>query len=181
MCSSCASILFSSWFHVDVVYVVFFVRNCATSVLRIPQLLLDPSINFLRNIRTFVEHVTFVTTQHSDTARRRVFSNRQQWFAHGCLNTSNSEIGSPIVATHNMQSLATFDKFSSCCAESEITVTRNRRPVRDTLRPCRLSCTCVNSNLDPFRPSHSLRLLLKCINVEVTHVELIDFDFWFNN
>ena len=30
--------------HVDVVHVVFFVRNCATSVLRISQLLLNPSI-----------------------------------------------------------------------------------------------------------------------------------------
>ena len=29
--------------------------------------LLDPSINFLRNIRTFVKHVTFVTMQHSDS------------------------------------------------------------------------------------------------------------------
>ena len=107
---------------------------------------------------------TFVTIQHSDTARRRVLSNRQQWFTNRRLNTSNSEIGSPIIATHNMHSLATFDKFSSCCAESEITVTRNR------------------SNLDPFRPSHPLRLLLlKCVNVEIAHVEFIDFDFWFNN
>ena len=112
--------------------------------------LLDPSINFLCNIRTFVEHVTFVTIQHSDSTHRRVFSNRQQRFTNRRLNTSNSEIGSPIIATHNMQSLATFDKFSSCCAESEITVTRNRSPVRDTLRPCRLSCTCVNSILDSF-------------------------------
>ena len=78
-----------SRFHVDVVHVVFFVSNCATSVLRISQLLLDPSIHFLCNIRTFMEHVTFVTVQHSDSTHRRVFSNRQQWFAHRCLNTSN--------------------------------------------------------------------------------------------
>ena len=95
-----------SWFHADVVHVVFFVRNCTTSVLRISQLLLDPSINFLCNIRTFVEHVTFVTIQQSDSTLRRVFSNRQQWFAHRCLNTSNPEIGSPIVATHNLHSFA---------------------------------------------------------------------------
>ena len=41
--------------------------------------------------------------------------------------------------------------------------------------PCLLSCTCVDSNLDPFRP-----LLLKCVNVEKTHVESTDFIFWFN-
>ena len=89
------------------------------------------------------------TTQ--DSTLCRVVSNRQQWFAHWCLNTSNSEIRSPIVATRNLHSFAIFDKLSSCCAESEITVTRNRRPLRDILRPCRLSCTCVDSNLDPFR------------------------------
>ena len=37
------------------------------------------------------------------------------------------------------------------------------------------------SNLDPFRPSHLLRLLLKCVNVKINHVEFIDFDFKFNN
>ena len=132
------------------------------------------------NIRTFVTHVTFVTAQHSDSTLRRVFSNRQQWFAHRCLNTSNFEIQSPIVATRNLHSFATFDKFSSCCVESEITVTRNRRPIRNTPRPCRLSCTCVDSNLDPFRTSHLLRLL-KCINIEVGHAEFINFNFWFNN
>ena len=42
-------------------------------------------------------------------------------------------------------------------------------PVCDTLGPCRLSCTCVDSKLDPFRP-----LLLKCVNVEKTHVESTD-------
>ena len=163
------------WVSVDVVHVVFFVRNCATSILRISQLLLDPSINLLRNIRTFWEHVTFVTIQHSDTTRRRVFSNRQQWFTNKRLNTSNSEIGSPIVATSTCIRLPPFDKFSSCCAESEIIVTRNRLPVRDTLRPCRISSTCVDSNIDPFRP-----LLLKCVNVKKTHAESTDFDFWFN-
>ena len=118
---------------------------------------------------------------HSDSTHRRVFSNRQQWFAHWCLNTSNPEIGFPIIATHNLHSLPTFDNFSSCCAESEIIVTRNHRSVRDSLRPCRLSCTCVNSNLDLFRSSHLLSLLLKCVNVKITHVDVIDFDFRFNN
>ena len=73
------------------------------------------------------------------------------------LNTSNSEIDSPIVATLDMQSLAALDKFSSCCAESEITVAKNRLPVRDTLRPCRLSCTCVDSNLHPLISADALQ------------------------
>ena len=53
--------------------------------------------------------------------------------------------------------------------------TRKLLPVCDTLGPCRLSCTCVDSNLDPFR-----LLLLKCINIEKTHLEFTDFNFWFN-
>ena len=110
---------------------------------------------FFATFEPSVEHVTFVTIQHSDSTHRRVFSSRHHW----CLNTSNSEIGSPIVATHNLHSIATFDKFSSCCAESEITVTRNRRSVRDTLRPCRLSCTCITPILihsDPRIVSETL-------------------------
>ena len=78
--------------------------------------------------------------------------------------------------------LTRFDKLSSRCAESEVIMARKLLPVCDTLGPCRPSCTCVDSNLDPFRPSHPLRLLLlKCVNVETTLVEFIDFDFWFNN
>ena len=122
-----------------------------------------------------MEHVTVVTIQDSDSTHRRVFSNRQQWFAHRRLNTSNSEVDSPIVTTFNVHSLTSFDKLSGRCAESEITVARNHLPVRDTLRPCRLSCTCVDSNLDPFT-----LLLLKCINIEKTHLEFTDFNFWFN-
>ena len=59
------------------------------------------------------------------------------------------------IATFDVQSLARLDKFSSCCAESEVTVARNRSPVCDILAPRRLSCSCVNSNLDPFGLSHT--------------------------
>ena len=97
-----------------------------------------------------MEHVTFVTIQDSsDSTNRREFSNRQQWFTHRRLNTSNSEIDSPIVATFNVQSPTRFDKLSS---RSEVNMTTKLLPVCDTLGPCRLSCTCVDSNLDRFRP-----------------------------
>ena len=149
--------LVSSRFHVDVVHIVLFVRNCATSVLRISQLLLEPSISFLRNIRTFVKHVTFVTIQNSDSTHRRVFCNRQQWFIHRRLNTSNSKIGSPIVATLDMHSLATFDKFNCCCTESEITVTRNRlhrtrysEAMPSFLHLCRLQYLVTNLSVSRF-------------------------------
>ena len=76
-----------------------------------------------------------------------------------------------------MQSLATLDKFSSCCAESEIIVARKLLPACDTLGPCRLSCTCVDSNLDPFRPLH-----FNNVNVEIVLLESTDFNFnfWFS-
>ena len=121
-----------------------------------------PCIDFLRNIRTSVEQVTI---QDCNSSHRRVLSNRQQWFAHRRLNTSNYEIDS--------QSLARLDKFSSCCAESEVNIARNPHPVRDTLEPCRLSCTCVDSNLDPSRLSH-----FTSISVEITQVESTDFTVW---
>ena len=54
-------------------------------------------------------------------------------------------------------------------------MTRKLLHVCDILGPCRLSCTCVDSNLDPFT-----LLLWKCVNVEKTHVESTDFNFWFN-
>ena len=97
--------------------------NFATSILRISQLFLDPSDNFPRNIRTYVERATLVTIQHSDTARRRVFFSNKQWFTL----PADEHLGRDI------------STFSSCCAENEITVTRNRLPVRDSLKPCRLS------------------------------------------
>ena len=170
----------SSRFHEDVVHVVLFVRNCVT-VLRISQLLLDPSINFLCNIRTFCGTCDLLSPYNTVTPHHRcALSNGQQRFAHRCLNTSNSEARSPIVTTINAQLFVEFDEFSSCRAGNEITFTRNRRSERDTLRPCRLSCTCVDSNLDPVRTSHLLRLL-KCINIEVSHAAFINFNFWFNN
>ena len=96
-------------------------------------------------------------------------------FTHRRLNTSNSEMDSPIVATFNVQSLTRFDKFSSRCAESEVNMARKLLPECDTLGPCRLSCTCVDSNLDPFRPLH-----FNSVNVEIIHFEFTDFNFWFN-
>ena len=137
-----------------------------------------PKHQFLRNIRTLVEHVTFVTIQHRDSTLPRVFSNRQQWFTHRCLNTSNSEIRSPIVATRNIHSFATFEKFSKCCAESEITLTKNPRPKHDNLTPYRISCTSVKPNLDPLRFLYLLKLLNRS-NFEVSQTEFIKFNFWF--
>ena len=160
--------LVSSRFHVDVVHVVFLLRNCTTVVLRISHLLLDPCIDFLRNIRTSVDQVTFVAIQDYNSTHCRVHTNRQQWLTHLRLNTSNSEIDSPIVATFNVQSLPRLDKLSSCCAESEVSMARKLLPVYDTLGSRCLSCACVNSNLNPLKLS-----LLKCVNVEKTHVELI--------
>ena len=72
----------------SIMFLLVSFRRCARcslctqlyNVLRISQLLLDPSIHLLCNIRTFVEHITFVTIQHSDSTLCCVFSNRQQWF-----------------------------------------------------------------------------------------------------
>ena len=103
----------------------------------------------------------------------RVLTNRQQRFAHRCLNTTNSETRSPIVTTISVQLFVRIDKLFSCCAENEITFARDRLPACAILWPSRLSCTCVNSNLDPSRLSH----FVSCI--EGSHVKSTNFNFWF--
>ena len=91
--------LVSSRLHVDVVHVVLFARDRATVTLRISQTLLDPRIDLLRNSRTSVKHVTFVTVQDCDSILRRVLTNRQQRFVHRYLNTTNS--GNSFSNRHN--------------------------------------------------------------------------------
>ena len=103
------------------------------------------STHLLRNSRTFVKHVTFDMVQNCDSALRRVLTNRQQRFAHGCLNTTNYETRSPIVITINVQLIVRLDKLSSGCAESEIHNTKNPLPVCGALGPYRLSCNRVDS------------------------------------
>ena len=50
------------------------------------------------DIRALVGQVTIVTIHDCNSAHRCVLSNRQQWFAHRRLDTSNSGIDSPMVA-----------------------------------------------------------------------------------
>ena len=87
------------------------------------------------------------SSQHSNLCGTGNLSPHKTVTHTPALESSNSEIGSPIVATFDVQSLARLDKFSSCCARTPL-------PVCDTLGPRRLSCTCVDFNLDPFRLSH---------------------------
>ena len=117
-----------------------------------------------------MEHITFVTIQDPDTTLRRVFTNRQQRHAHGRLNTSNAEICSPIVTNINVQLFVRLDKFSSCCAENEITFTRDRLPACDVLgprwgmrrQPCTVRSRRGFNNLSQDRPGITFATMKLC-------------------
>ena len=135
----------------EVVHVVLVVRNSATVVLRLVDLLLDPCFDRLHNIRALVDQVNSVNIHDCNATHRRVPTHKQQWLAYKRSDTSNSEVDSPVIATFNAQVFARLDKLSNGSAGSEVRIAQNLLPVGGALGQRCLSCTCVNPNLDPLK------------------------------
>ena len=76
------------------------------------------------------------------------------------MDTSNTGIDSPTIATFEAQSFARLDNFTNGWAESEIHIARSPG----------IRFPCSNPNLDPVRPPH-----FHSIHIEVTHLEPTDF------